>query len=84
MITTECPYCDEPQMIGWESGDPTGYFPNRCNKCQKVMWVEATSFGGETCSHEDFLKEICRPGDEEKVNTAAENATVQNCLEPAC
>jgi hypothetical protein len=74
MIFSECPYCDEPQVFGWEVGDPNGWFPSRCYKCNEVMWVEATSFGGETITHEDFKVKIMHPGDEERVEDAKNNA----------
>ena len=80
MIFTECPYCDETQSFGWESGMQNGYFPSKCPKCEEVMWVEATSIGGATRTHEDFKKEIMRPGDEEEVEQAKVNAKVQSSI----
>ena len=80
MIFTECPYCDEPQSFGWECGDPNGYFPSKCHKCGKVMWVEATSLGGVTMSHEDFKKDIMKAGDEKEVEDAAKDAVNQSCV----
>ena len=78
MILTECPYCDEPQTFEWENGMQAGYFPSKCPKCEEVMWVEACSIGGETRTHEDFKKEIMKPGDEEEVEQAKENAEVHS------
>lgn len=74
MIITKCPYCDEPKVVCWECGDPSGWFPVRCEKCKKVMWIEATSMDGETLTHEEFLEDVCHPGDEDRVNEAAFNA----------
>ena len=76
MIFTNCPYCSEPQTFGWKSGDPGGWFPSRCYKCNEVMWVEATSFSGETISHEDFMQKIMKPGDDEMIEDA--KATAEN------
>lgn len=78
MIITECPYCDALQLFGWECGDTNGYFPSKCTKCGKVMWVETTSFGGFTRTHENFKKEIMKDGDEERVDDAAKNTTNQS------
>jgi hypothetical protein len=74
MIFSACPYCDESQVFGWEAGMPGGWFPSRCHKCDGVMWVEATSFGGETITHETFKKEIMRPGDEDMIEEAFKEA----------
>jgi len=81
MIFTECPYCEEPQCFGWESGDCSGFFPSKCSKCGKVMWVEATSIGGVTRGHEDFIVECVRSGDEAEVDVAAKKAKVLNLIE---
>lgn len=78
MIYTECPYCDEPQAFGWESGMQTGYFPSKCPKCEEVMWVEATSIGGQCRTHEDFKAEIMETGDEEEIERAKETAIVHS------
>ncbi len=80
MIFTECPTCDEPQSFAWEAGDPTGYFPSKCPKCGKVMWIEATSMGGQTLSHDDFKKQIMQPGDEGKVEKAAQHAPIHSTV----
>lgn len=80
MIFTSCPYCNEEQTFGWESGDPDGWFPSRCYKCNEVMWVEATSLFGETISHEDFMQKIMKPGDEEMVEEAKVNAENLSCV----
>ena len=74
MIFTECPYCEEPQAFAWECGDGSGWFPSRCHECEKVMWVEATSLGGYTISHEAFCNEVMRDGDEEKIQQASDSA----------
>lgn len=76
MIFTDCPYCNEPQAFGWDAGDPTGHFPSKCQKCGKVMWVEATALGGETISHENFMASVMKAGDEEKVRKVAQEAKV--------
>ena len=76
MIFTDCPYCNEIQSLGWECGDHVGYFPNKCHKCGKVMWVEATSFGGTCRTHENFKLEIMRKGDDKIVDDAADNAPI--------
>jgi len=68
MIFTECPYCDSPQVILWESGDGGSYGPQMCSECDEVMWYECTSFGGGTMTHEDFITNIVPPEDTEKVN----------------
>lgn len=78
MIFSECPYCEDPQVFGYEAGDQTGFFPSKCHKCGNVMWVEATSFGGQTRTHEDFKNEIMRPGDEEEIEKAALEAVNQS------
>ena len=78
MIFSECPYCNEPQVFGWECGDPNGWFPSKCHKCNEVMWVEATSFDGETISHEEFKKTIMQPGDETAIEDAKTEATNQS------
>ncbi len=76
MIFSDCPYCNEPQVFGWECGMSTGYFPSRCPKCKKVMWVKATSFDGETITHEDFKVTVMKEGDEEAVDKAAAEVEV--------
>jgi hypothetical protein len=38
------------------------------------MWVEATTLGGETRTHEDFKAEIMKEGDEERVDGMASEA----------
>lgn len=76
MIFTECPYCDEPQCFGWESGDRQGFFPSKCSKCAEVMWIEGVSIGGVTRGHDDFLSECVRAGDELEVENAAKNAKI--------
>ena len=82
MIFSSCPYCDETQVFGWECGDPGGWFPSRCPKCAKVMWVEATSLGGETLTHEEFLSKIVvqHPGTEAEVEEARATAKVQSTV----
>ena len=80
MILTKCPYCEETQIFDWECGDPNGYFPSKCHDCGKVMWVEATSAGGATMSHEDFKKYIMEDGDEEEIENAAKIAVNQSCV----
>lgn len=76
MIFTNCPYCNEPQTLGWEPGDGGGFgfFPSRCSKCKEVMWVEAVSVGGFTLSCEDFKRQIMEIGDEEKIRIATKEA----------
>lgn len=74
MIFTECPTCDEDQAFGWETGMSTGYFPSKCHKCDNVMWVEATSIGGTTLSHEDFKKDIAKEEDFKEIDNAASKA----------
>jgi len=81
MIFTECPYCDGAQCFAWECGDRSGFFPSKCSKCGKVMWVAAVSCGGMTISHENFITECAREGDEEQVERAAMDACVLNTLE---
>lgn len=74
MIFTSCPYCSEEQTFSWESGDPVGWFPSRCYKCNEVMWVEAASIFWETISHKEFMQKIMRPGDDEMIEEAKDNA----------
>ena len=81
MIFTACPYCDAPQSFGYETGDPTGYFPSKCGHCGNVMWVHATSIGGQTRTHESFKAEIMHPGDEAEIDAAANAAEDYNCIE---
>ncbi len=54
MIFTECAYCDEGIIVGWECGDPYGFYRSECEKCGKSSFVELTSFGGETLNKEQF------------------------------
>jgi hypothetical protein len=54
MIFTNCTKCDEPIVIGWESGDGYGFYKNVCETCGGVSFVECTSFDGETLSEEAF------------------------------
>ena len=74
MIFTECPYCDEPQLFDWESGDPSGWFPSRCSDCGNVMWVFA-GYEGETLSHEEFKERIAPPEDHPAIDEAAKKVT---------
>lgn len=80
MIFTECPYCDEPQAFCHEAGDPTGFFPSRCYKCNNVMWVEATCIGGKTRTHDDFKKEIMEKDDESAIEQAMIEAENHSCV----
>lgn len=74
MIFTECPYCSESQVFGWESSMPTGWFPSKCHECKNVMWVQATSICGETITSEEFKVKIMQFGDEDKIDQAIKNA----------
>lgn len=51
MIFTKCE-CGEPIIVGWESGDPQGYYRTNC-KCGRIAMTELTSLGGETTILED-------------------------------
>lgn len=56
MIFTECPTCNELITYPYECGDEGhgAHGPWLCEKCNEICWVERTSLGGTTFSHEDF------------------------------
>lgn len=80
MIITECPYCSEPQMIGWEAGMSTGWLHHRCHECSKVMWTKCAEFFGNTITTEDFKASVMLDGDEERVDEAVRTAPVRSCV----
>lgn len=78
MIFTECPYCDKPAIISWESGDGGSFGAHQCEECKEVMWYECTSFAGGTVTHEDFVKEKVPKADHDKVNQMRLNLIEEN------
>lgn len=80
MIFTACPYCDESQAFPWEAGNPRGWFASRCPRCGKVMWFEGTPFGGTTITHEDFVANQIKPGDEALVEKIRQAAGIQSTI----
>jgi hypothetical protein len=79
MIFSECPYCNEPQVFGWEAGDLSGWFPSKCSKCKKVMWVKGTSFDSETVKHAQFkeiAKNLTQVYDENRIEMMASEAAI--------
>ena len=78
MIFTECPYCDNNVTVGYECGMPMGFLPLRCSECSEVMWIELTSMGGKTRTHDCCKDEIMREGDEEAVEAGAKNASLSS------
>lgn len=56
MILTCCPYCKGPLMIEYDYSCGYGFLSNKCNSCNEVMWIEWTTVGGHTLSHEEFIK----------------------------
>ena len=60
MIFTNCS-CGESITVGWESGDPQGYYRTNC-PCGKIAMTELSSFGETTILDsedelETFIKE---------------------------
>jgi hypothetical protein len=70
MIITECCYCDEPLVVGYESGGEGagGFAPVECEKCHKTSVVQLVSFGGTTYTEENFKKEFIDSGKVKKNN----------------
>ena len=77
MIFTSCPYCNEPQAFEW-NGKNVGeavYFPSRCSKCDKVMWVQATTIAGTCITHDQFITRLVKIKDLPKVEKLYDKAT---------
>lgn len=71
MIITSCPYCDNSIMTPYESG--ASYKAEKCDECKKVFWVQMTTIGGETVSHEHFKENIVPKQDWDKVDEIAKD-----------
>lgn len=58
MIFTECCYCDEPIIYGYEAGDrgAGGFVEVECEKCKESNFIELVSIGGQTMTKEYFLE----------------------------
>ena len=56
MIFTECCYCDEEIVYGYEAGDigAGGFVKYQCENCGKNNFIELVSFAGSTYSEEAF------------------------------
>lgn len=58
MIFTECTNteCNEPIVLGWESGMYVGAIRHVCQKCGEISFVEGSCLGGQTLSEKEFWK----------------------------
>ena len=72
MIITECNYCNHPIITPKVDGR-SGHFPEKCEECGEIVWIENASFGGQTLSSEYFLDNIVREEDKNEVKQVIEN-----------
>jgi hypothetical protein len=68
MIFTECCYCDNSLLVGYEAGDEGagGFVGIECDECGKESVVELVSIGGITYPKEEFKKLFIDSGKVEK------------------
>lgn len=57
-IITECPTCDEPEMVFLSRGLIGTWTPHNCENCGETMVIEQTRMDGKTYDEDDFVTDV--------------------------